>query len=87
MNNSFYIWFDLIVVFNNAYQQYFSYIIATSLSDGRSRREPPIMGKHLVDYHLRVRVEFTFFRNLQSWAQTHAVLVIVLYQLLGNPTT
>jgi len=74
-------------VFNNTYQQYFSYIMATSLSGGRSRREPPIMGKHLVDYHLRLRIECTFVRNLQSWAQTHAVLVIGLHQLLGNPTT
>jgi len=36
-------------------------------------------------YHLRV--ECTFFCNLQSRAQTHAVLVIGLYELLGNPTT
>jgi hypothetical protein len=27
------------------------------------------------------------FGNLQSWARTHAVLVIGLYELLGNPTT
>ena len=27
------------------------------------------------------------FRNLQSRARTHAVLVIGLYELLGNPTT
>jgi hypothetical protein len=27
------------------------------------------------------------FCNLQSRAQTHAVLVIGLYELLGNPTT
>jgi hypothetical protein len=26
-------------------------------------------------YHLRLRVECTLFCNLQSWAQTHAVLV------------
>jgi hypothetical protein len=25
--------------------------------------------------------------NLQSWARIHAVLVIGLYELLGNPTT
>ena len=41
-------------------------------------------GKH---YHLRLRVECTLFCNLQSWAWTHAVLVIGLYELLGNPTT
>jgi hypothetical protein len=37
-------------------------------------------------YHLRLRVECTLFCNLQSRARTHAVLVIVLYELLGNPT-
>jgi hypothetical protein len=38
-------------------------------------------------YYLRLRVECTLFCNLQSWARTHAVLVIDLYELLGNPTT
>jgi len=38
-------------------------------------------------YHLQLRVECTLFYNLQSWARTHAVLVIGLYELLGNPTT
>ena len=28
-----------------------------------------------------------FFGNLQSRARTHAVLMIGLYELLGNPTT
>ena len=37
-------------------------------------------------YHLRLRVECTLFCNLQSWAWTHAVLVIGLYELL-DPTT
>jgi hypothetical protein len=35
------------------FQQYFSYIMATSLSGGRSRstlREPPTMGKQLVNF-------------------------------------
>ena len=56
--------------------------MATSFSGGGSwstRREPPAMGKQLV--------ECTLFCNLQSWARTHAVLVIGLYELLGNPTT
>jgi len=42
-------WFDLIWFF----QQYFSYIMATSFSGGRSRstwREPPTMGKQLVSF-------------------------------------
>ena len=38
-------------------------------------------------YHLRLRVECTLFCNLQIQARTHAVLVIGLYELLGNPTT
>jgi hypothetical protein len=37
--------------------------------------------------HLRLQVECTLFCNLQSRARTHAVLVIGLYELLGNPTT
>jgi hypothetical protein len=35
----------------------------------------------------RLRVECTLFCNLQSWAPTHAVLVIGVYEMLGNPTT
>jgi hypothetical protein len=69
--------------------QYFSYIMAISFSGGGSRstrREPPTLGKQLVNYHLRLRVECTLFCNLQSWARTHAVLVIDLYELL-DPTT
>jgi hypothetical protein len=38
-------------------------------------------------YQLWLRVECTLFCNLQSQARTHAVLVIGLYELLGNPTT
>jgi hypothetical protein len=38
-------------------------------------------------YHLRLRVECTFYCNLQSRARTHAELVIGLYELLDNPTT
>ena len=38
-------------------------------------------------YHLRLRVECTVFCNLQSRVRTHAILVIGLYELLGNPTT
>jgi len=33
-----------------------------------------------------MRVECTLFCNLQSWARTHTVLVIGLYELL-DPTT
>ena len=37
-------------------------------------------------YHLRQQVECTLFCNLQSWVQTHAVLVIGLYELLDPMT-
>jgi len=55
----------------------------TSFSGGRSlstRREPPTMGKQLVNF-------ITLSLILQSRVRTHAVLVIGLYELLGNPTT
>jgi hypothetical protein len=32
------------------FQQYFSYIMATSFGGGRSRREPPTMGIQLVNF-------------------------------------
>jgi hypothetical protein len=38
-------------------------------------------------YHLRLRVECTLSCNLQIRTRTHAVLVIGLYELFGNPTT
>jgi hypothetical protein len=46
---------DLILIFGilRHFQQYFSYIMATSFSGGRSRstrREPPPMGKQLVSF-------------------------------------
>jgi len=41
------------------FQQYFSYIVDTSFSGGGSRREPPTMGKQLVNF--RLRVERTIF--------------------------
>jgi hypothetical protein len=44
--------FDFLVIYRH-FQQYVSYIMATSFSGGRSwstRREPPIMGKQLVNF-------------------------------------
>jgi hypothetical protein len=37
-------------------------------------------------YHLRLRVDYTLFCNLQSRLRTYPVLMIGLYELLGNPT-
>ena len=45
------VWFDLIFWWH--FQQYFSYIMATSFIGGRSQstqREPPTMGKQLVNF-------------------------------------
>jgi hypothetical protein len=69
--------------------------MATSFSGGRSRNthkkyperttaHGQATGKF---YHLRLGVKRTLFCNIQSRGQTHAVLVIGLYELLGNPTT
>ena len=38
-------------------------------------------------YHLQLRVDSTLFCNIQTRARTHAVLVIGLYEMLGNPIT
>ena len=73
------------------FQQYFSYVMATSFSGGRSwstRREPPTMGKQLVNFiTCGCESSAPFFSNLQSRARTLVVLVIGLCELLGNPTT
>ena len=52
--------------------------------------EARVPGKNQLPWaidHLRLRIENTFFCNLQSRVQSHAVLVIGLYEVLGNPTT
>jgi hypothetical protein len=65
--------------------------MATSFSGGRgwsTRREPQTMGKQLVNF-ITCGCESSeiLFCNLQRRARTHTVLVIGLYELLGNPTT
>jgi hypothetical protein len=51
-------------------------------------REPLTMGKQLVNFiTCGCKSNAPFFCNLQSQARTHAILVIGLYELLGNPTT
>jgi hypothetical protein len=65
----------------------FSYIMATSFSGGGRRREPPTLGKQLVNF-ITCGCESSAdpFCNLQSWERTHAVLVIGLYELLDPKT-
>jgi hypothetical protein len=84
--------FDLIFGVYRHFQQYFSYFTATSFSGGRSRstrRELPTTGKQLVNFITCAQAVSRVlpFCNLQNRARTHAVLVIGLYELLGNPTT
>ena len=50
------------------------------------RRKPPTMGKQLVTLSLAIACGVHPFCNLQSQERSHAVLVIGLYELLGNPT-
>jgi hypothetical protein len=67
------------VYFPACFQQYFSYIMATSFSGGGSRstrREPPNLGKQLVNFITCGCESSVPFCNLQSWARTHAVLAI-----------
>ena len=60
--------------------------MATSFSGGGSqstRRKPPTLGKQLVNFiTCGCKSSAPFFFNLQSWAWTHAVVVIGLYELL-----
>ena len=80
------IWF---LVFQRHFQQYFSYIMATSFSGGgiqNTRRVPPNMDKQLENFITCDCESSVPFCNLQSRARTHAVLVIDLYELL-DPTT
>jgi hypothetical protein len=59
--------------------------MAISFSGGGSRsirREPPTMGKQLVNFIICAASRMHPFCNLQSRAGTHAVFVIGLYELL-----
>ena len=85
------VWLYLFIVLNATFNKYFSYIMATSFRGGRSWEYPERTTDHGQAtgnlYHLRLRVECTLCCNLQSKARTHTVLVICLYELLGNSTT
>ena len=63
--------------------------MATSFSGGRSRKEPPSIGKQLVNFIICGCESSAFFviYKLQSRVRTHDVLVTGLYKSLGNPTT
>ena len=63
--------------------------MATNFSGGAtggSRREPPTIGKQLVNLSLAAASRVHPFCNLQSQARTYAVLVIGLYELLDATT-
>ena len=60
--------------------------MVASLIDGgyqSTQRKPQTMGKQLVNLSLAAASRVQPFRNLQSRARTHAVLMIGLYELLG----
>jgi hypothetical protein len=63
--------------------------MVTRFSGGRSQREPPTMGKQLVNFFITCGCESSapFFVIYKAGHETHAVLVIGLYELLGNPAT
>ena len=64
--------------------------MANSFSGGRSlctRKEPPTMGKQLETLSIAATSRVHLLGNLQNPTRTHAVLVLGLYYLLGNPTT
>jgi hypothetical protein len=66
----------------------FSYIKATSFRGGRTIVPGEDHGQATgTIYYFQLRVECILFCNLQSQERTQAVLVMSLYELLGNPTT
>jgi len=51
-------------------------------------REPPTMGKQLENFiTCGCELSTPFYLIYKERARTHAVLVIGLYELLGNPST
>ena len=53
-----------------------------------TRREPPTMGKQLVNFNTcGCESSAPFFVIYKAGVRTHVVLVIGLYELLGNPAT
>ena len=81
------IWFDFLVfnaTFSNISAKSWRPVLVVEEAGvhGENHRPWETTGKFY-----RLRVECTLFCNLQSQARTHAVLMIGLYELLGNPTT
>ena len=83
------IWFDLIDLIDFwCFNAIFSNISAISWRPVLVVKEAGVRGEnHRTGklYHLRLRVECTFFCYLQSRPRTHAVLVIGLYEFLVRP--
>jgi len=79
-----------VLVVAEAGVPYFSYIMETSFSGGGSRstrREPPTMGKQLVNFiTCGCKSRAPFFVIYKAGSEP-PILVIGLYELLGNPTT
>jgi hypothetical protein len=67
------------------YSQYFLVCWEVKLSDIFFFLEMTIICNNFIT--CACELSAPFFCNLQSWARTHVVFVIGLYELLGNPTT
>ena len=96
-----YFWFNTYSSSKMFYYDWFDFWCLTPLSaifqlyhgDQFQWRKKPEYPERTIDhgqatgklYNLRLRVECTLFCNLQTRTRTHAVLVVGLYELLGNP--
>ena len=82
-------WFYLIFG-DFHFQQYISYIMATSFSGGRIRstqREPPAMGKQLVNFTTCGCESSAPFLYFTKPGANPRRIVDRRYEVLGNPTT
>jgi hypothetical protein len=81
---------DLFIVFNATFSNISATCTCISWQPALVVEEAGVPGEDYGQatgklYHLRLRVVCTLFCNIQSQAQTHAILVIGLYELLSNP--
>jgi hypothetical protein len=75
---------DLFICVERRVQQYFSNIIATSFSGGRSRREPPTTGKQLVNFitcDLRLTI-YDHFSEAVAWTLTVSHFYLTCFYLV-----
>ena len=85
------VWFDFIwfIVFNATFSNITAILWRPVwvVEQPAYPKEPPTMGKQLVNFITCGCTSSAPFCNSQSRAQTQVVLVICMYELLSNPTT